>query len=82
MVEGRPNPIRVALGRLLRPKTIAFVGLSDGRAFVDTVAPTLESDAEIFIVNPNHDTVMDRKTVPTLASIDRPIDAVMSFLSA
>jgi acyl-CoA synthetase (NDP forming) len=81
-VESTANPIRAALGRLLRPKTIAFVGLSDGRAFVDTVAPTLESDAEIFIVNPRHDTVLGRPTMPTLSSLDRPIDAVMSFLSA
>ncbi|HEX9529851.1 MAG TPA: acetate--CoA ligase family protein [Acidimicrobiales bacterium] len=82
-VDASPNPVRARLARLLRPKTIAFVGLSDNRvAFLDTIAPTFDSDAEIFVVNPNYPTVLDRPTVPTLSALDRPVDAVMSFLSA
>jgi acetate---CoA ligase (ADP-forming) len=70
------------LGRLLKPSSIAFVGLSDNSFFLETVSPTFDSDAEIFMVNPRHDSVAGRPTVPSLSSLDRPIDAVMSFMSA
>jgi acyl-CoA synthetase (NDP forming) len=71
-----------SLGRLLKPSSIAFVGLSDNSYFLDTVAPTFQSDAEIFMVNPRHESVGGRPTVPSLTSLGRPIDAVMSFMSA
>ena len=71
-----------ALGRLLKPSSIAFVGLSDNSAFLDTVSPTFDSDAEIFMVNPRYESVAGRPTAPSLTSLDRPIDAVMCFMSA
>jgi acyl-CoA synthetase (NDP forming) len=82
--ERTASPVRTTggLGRLLKPSSIAFVGLSDNSFFLETVSPTFDSDAEIFMVNPRHDSVAGRPTVPTLSSLDRPIDAVMSFMSA
>jgi acyl-CoA synthetase (NDP forming) len=71
-----------ALDRLLKPSSIAFVGLSDNSYFLETISPTFDSDAEIFMVNPRHESVAGRPTVPSLTSLDRPIDAVMSFMSA
>jgi acyl-CoA synthetase (NDP forming) len=70
------------LGRLLKPSSIAFVGLSDNSYFLETVSPTFDSDAEIFMVNPLHESVAGRPTAPSLTALDRPIDAVMSFMSA
>jgi acyl-CoA synthetase (NDP forming) len=70
------------LGRLLKPSSIAFVGLSDNSYFLETVSPTFDSDAEIFMVNPLHKSVAGRPTAHSLTSLDRPIDAVMSFMSA
>jgi acetate---CoA ligase (ADP-forming) len=74
--------VRSPLDRLLRPATIAFVGLSDNSYFCRTVRPTLDGDAEIFMVNPRYDTVMGQPTLPSLADIGRPVDAVLSCMSA
>jgi acetate---CoA ligase (ADP-forming) len=73
---------RSPLARLLRPSTIAFVGLSDNSHFCRTVRPTFDGDAEIFMVNPRHDTVLGRPTVPSLTDLGRPVDAVLSCMSA
>ena len=79
---GATGSMTAALDRLLKPSSIAFVGLSDNSAFLDTVSPTFDSDAEIFMVNPRYESVAGRPTVPSLTSLDRPIDAVMCFMSA
>jgi len=71
-----------SLDRLFKPKTIAVVGLSNNSRFADFVAPTLASGAEVFVVNPKHPTVLGRSSVPSLSALDRPIDAVASFMSA
>jgi acetate---CoA ligase (ADP-forming) len=73
---------RSGLARLLCPSSIAFVGLSDNSHFCRTVQPTFASDAEIFMVNPRHDTVLGRPTVPSLTDLGRPVDAVLSCMSA
>jgi len=73
---------RSPLARLLVPASIAFVGLSDNSHFCRTVQPTFASDAEIFMVNPRHDTVLGRPTVPSLTDLGRPVDAVLSCMSA
>jgi predicted CoA-binding protein len=78
---GRPTA-RSPLARLLCPSTIAFVGLSDTSYFARTVKPTLDGEAEIFMVNPRHDTVLGRPTVPSLTDLGRPVDAVLSCMSA
>ncbi|WP_328912191.1 MULTISPECIES: acetate--CoA ligase family protein [unclassified Streptomyces] len=71
-----------ALRRLLKPRTIAVVGLSDKSSFLDYIAPSLDSDAEVFFVNPKYDTVLGRKTYARIQDIGRPIDAVLSVMSA
>src|SRR5580693_4196697 len=73
---------RSPLARLLRPSTIAFVGLSDNSHFCWTVRPTLDGEAEIFMVNPRHETVLGRPTVSSLTDLGRPVDAVLSCMSA
>ena len=77
-----PRAARSPLARLLCPSTIAFVGLSDNSHFCRTVRPTFDGDAEIFMVNPRHDTVLSRPTVPSLTDLGRPVDAVLSCMSA
>ncbi len=61
---------------------MAFVGLSDSSFFVKMIAPTFDSDLELFFVNPRYETVQGHPTYPTLTAIGRPVDAVMSFMSA
>lgn len=70
------------LGRVLRPKTIAVVGLKDGAAFGPYFEPTLQSDAKVFFVNPKYDTVMGQRTYPTLSDIGEPIDVVYCVTGA
>jgi len=81
-VAGSTGSTTAALDRLLKPSSIAFVGLSDNSPFLGTVSPTFDSDAEIFMVNPRYESVAGRPTAPSLTSLDRPIDAVMCFMSA
>lgn len=76
------NESHHALRRVLNPHSIAFVGLSDTSPFADFVSPTLDSDAELFFVHPKHPTVMGHPTVARLSDIGRPVDAVMSVMSA
>jgi len=71
-----------ALARVLKPASVALVGLSDNSSFGDFVSPTLDSDAEVFVVNPRYPTVLGLPTVPSLAALGRPVDVVMSFMSA
>ena len=77
-----PQAARSPLARLLCPSTIAFVGLSDNSHFCRTVRPTFDGDAEIFMVNPRYETVLGRPTVPSLTDLGRPVDAVLSCMSA
>ena len=74
--------VRSPLARLLCPSTIAFVGLSDNSHFCRTVRPTFDGGAEIFMVNPRYDTVLGRPTVPSLTDLGRPVNAVLSCMSA
>jgi len=70
-----------ALERLLKPSSVAIVGLSDTNPMAGLVLPTLDGDAEVFFVNPRYDTVLGRPAAPSLTSLGRPVDAVMSFMS-
>ena len=71
------------LRRLLVPRTVALVGLSDTSPFGPTVAPLLDAGtAEIIMVTPRYPSVFGRTTVPSLTEVGRPVDAVMSFMSA
>jgi acyl-CoA synthetase (NDP forming) len=68
--------------RLLEPRTVALVGLSDASPLTQFVAPTLSSDAKVTFVNPKHSSVLGHKTVPSVADLDGPVDAVMTLVSA
>jgi acyl-CoA synthetase (NDP forming) len=73
--------VQARLDRLLKPRTIAMVGISDGSSFRDRISPTL-GNAEVFIVNPRYEKVLGRRTWASLAELRRPVDAVISFLPA
>lgn len=73
---------RSSMDRLLKPTSIAIVGIRDGSQFCDYIAPTLESGIEVFFVNPRHPQVMSRDTVASLTAIGRPIDAVLCVTNA
>ena len=70
------------LSRLMRPKTVAFVGLSDDSPFAPNARMTLNGAAEVYFVHPRHEQVFGRRTHATLAEIGHPIDAVFTVTSA
>jgi acyl-CoA synthetase (NDP forming) len=70
------------LRRLMRPDSIAVVGLSDGSRLTRSVEPTLDGSASVFFVNPKHATVLGRPAAPSLSALQHPVDAVVSFMSA
>lgn len=76
------GPARIRIERMLRPKTIAIVGLSDRSIYAPSLRINFESDAEVIVVNPNHATVYGRPTVKSLTDVGRPVDCVMSLLGA
>lgn len=79
MIEQPRSP----LARLLDPRTIAVVGLSDRLAGIARdVSQAKVTGVDIHIVNPRHSTVMGLETVGSLSDIPGPIDAVMSVVSA
>ena len=73
---------RPSLSRLLSPASVAIIGASDSSVASQTVAGIVDRDVESFFVNPKRDTVFDRPAYPSLTSIGRPIDAVLSLLPA
>ena len=77
--NGRPRP---QLHRILDPSTIAIVGGSETSLYAQNSRGTLESDAEVFYVNPKYDTVFGRRCYPSLSAIPTPIDAVFSLIGA
>src|ERR1700760_3869596 len=81
-VTGPPARSSRALARVLKPSSIAIVGLSDNSQFKELIEPTLDSQAEIFFVNPRYESVLGRPPVPPLPAIGQPVDAVLSFMSA
>jgi acyl-CoA synthetase (NDP forming) len=81
--EPMTDRLRSQLARLLDPRTIAVVGLSDRLpGIVRDVGQAKANGADIYIVNPRHSTVMGLETVGSLSDIPGPIDAVMSVMSA
>lgn len=71
-----------ALERLMNPRTIAVVGLSDKSPVAGFIAPTLQSEAEVHFVHPNAETVLGVPTHRSVSDIGGPIDAVLSVMSA
>jgi acetate---CoA ligase (ADP-forming) len=71
------------LRRLLKPTSIAVAGLSGtaGHRHAD-VSRMVADGREVFIIHPNRPTVLGMSTYPSLTSIGRPVDAVVSLVSA
>ena len=71
------------LARLLTPETIAVVGASEKLGMSNNaVLPMLEAGLDVAFVNPNRDRVYGHTTVPNLSALGRPVDAVLSVVSA
>jgi acyl-CoA synthetase (NDP forming) len=73
---------RPSLHRVLDPKTVAIVGVSEQSQFVEGVRRTLESDAEVYFVHPKRPVVFGRATYPDLRAVGHPVDAVLSMVGA
>ena len=72
----------VALSRLLKPRTVAFVGLRRDTPELENVAPTLDGDAEVYFVSHRESSLLGRETFGSLEEIGKPIDAVFAYMSA
>ncbi|MGE2716295.1 acetate--CoA ligase family protein [Mycolicibacterium litorale] len=70
------------LERLLNPKTVAIVGLSDKSPVAGFIAPTLNSAADVHFVHPTAETVLGVPAHRSVSEIGVPIDAVLSVMSA
>jgi acyl-CoA synthetase (NDP forming) len=74
---------RPELEKVMNPRTIAVVGISDSSRFGDGARRTMaNSDAEFFWIHPTAETVMGEKTYPDLLALGRPVDAVFTAVSA
>ena len=71
------------LSRLLWPTSIAVVGASEKLGMSNNaVLPMLEAGREVFLVNPNSETVYGQATYKSLTDIGQPVDAVLGLVSA
>lgn len=73
---------RPPLDRVLNPKTVAIVGASETNPFAPHTLGTLDSDADVFFVNPRYESVFGQTSHPSLRAIGKPIDAVFSLMNA
>jgi acyl-CoA synthetase (NDP forming) len=73
---------RSSLERMLNPRSVAVVGISDASRWGAGARRSLASDAEFFFVHPKAETVFGHPTYADLRSIGRPVDAVFSAVSA
>lgn len=81
-VQKSEAPVTVDLGRMLKPASIAMVGMSEDSRYWNYVSPTLESDAEVFFVHPKRSSVFNQPTYSSLSEIGRPVDVVMTVTGA
>jgi acyl-CoA synthetase (NDP forming) len=71
------------LARLLTPASVAVVGASENLGMSNNaVLPMLDAGIDVALVNPNRDVVYGRPTAPSLTALGRPVDAVLSLVSA
>ncbi|MEU9272610.1 acetate--CoA ligase family protein [Streptomyces sp. NPDC048251] len=77
--EGAGPP---ALDRLLNPRTVAVVGISDTSKFGSGVRRSLPSDTEFYFVHPKAKEVFGHRVHPDLRALGRPVDAVFSAVGA
>ena len=71
------------LERLLRPRSVAVVGASAGRARSNYAVLALQqADVELHLVNPRRSELYGQRTHPNLESIGEPVDAVFVMVNA
>jgi acetate---CoA ligase (ADP-forming) len=75
--NGRPP-----LDRVFNPKSVAIVGASETNPFAPHTLGTLDSDADVFFVNPRYHSVFGQTSYPSLRALGKPIDAVFSLMNA
>jgi acyl-CoA synthetase (NDP forming) len=69
--------------RLLQPNSIAIAGLgAQVGPRHKSVARMIKDGRQVYIINPNRPVVMGIDTYPTLTAIGKPVDAVVSLISA
>jgi acetate---CoA ligase (ADP-forming) len=73
--EARPS-----LDRLLNPRTVAFVGISDESRWAHAVQYSLDSNTEFFFVHHKAERVFGHRTYADLRAIGQPVDAFFSAL--
>jgi acyl-CoA synthetase (NDP forming) len=73
---------RPAVDRLMNPRTVAFVGITEESRWAHSVKFSLDSDAESFFVHHKAEQVFGHRAYPDLRAIGRPIDAVFLALGA
>jgi acyl-CoA synthetase (NDP forming) len=81
-VAGFAEEPRPSLDRVLNPKTVAIVGVSETSVFASGARRSLASDADFFFVHPRVDSVFGHQTYPDLRTLGRPVDAVYSAVGA
>lgn len=70
------------LTRLLRPRSIAIVGLSEKFRLADVEGLAALDDIELFLVHPSRPSLFGLPTHRSLAAIGKSIDAVFSIVNA
>lgn len=71
---------------LLNPRSIAMIGATPRASSVSFTRRLLQGNrslgygGEIFLVNPNYDSILEHKAWPSLASIGKPVDAAIISL--
>lgn len=77
---GSPRP---SLQRLLVPHSVAIVGASDKVSHLRGILEFMkDTDVEVFLINPTHNEVQGRRAYASLSTLERPVDAVLSLVSA
>ncbi|WP_405146677.1 acetate--CoA ligase family protein [Nocardia salmonicida] len=87
MTQTESSPIATDAGspslhRVLKPRSVAFVGVSETSLFADSVHRTMQGDVEVLFVHPKHDSMFGHPCVPDVAALERPVDAVFSAVAA
>lgn len=75
---------RSALDAVFRPRTVALIGGSAkpgsvGHALLENLRPF---PGQLFVVNPNHDFLLDRRAFPSLADVPAKVDLAIIAVAA
>jgi acetate---CoA ligase (ADP-forming) len=76
-------PGRSSLSRLLSPRSVAIIGVSERRRMSNVaVGHLLNASIELYLVSPRAPAAYGRPTFPSLDAIGEPVDAVLSLIGA